>query len=619
MTGRLGRYKQIGKKAAQRILRTGAAPAMRYGASIVGASSRVIAKVRRFACAVRGQMGRRSAFARLKLAQYDPGMLLAVDPIVDYAKAVWDGLVSKAELQDAWRRAMTTVCTAKYPFQAVVGPAGAMVASALRIGWKIPAPHVLRMEDGELLDLTEVCPGVIQQYAERALEEREAASCKMAVRLGYIPNLDPLSEVVNVKRYGGSSAHESVRALGEDGWWTQERLFREAFLGVEDDECRACRVSPFNRKAKVTLDHRCVECPATRAVRESFKDQEIIHEAQRIVTGSSPLFVNGIPAAAPRRKRPAFIERLCGGRAPGLDDDFDWTFSGQAFTDGAMTGPALARLRRAGWAAVCVNGDGAVLHGLHGTCPDDFPTAFRSKLWAVERILMYTCPPLTMRVDNQGVIDGIERGAAWCCSSSRPAADLWRKNWWRLNDIGLEGLVFVKVKGHATQADVDSGRVSKFHRTGNDHADHFAGRGVEVAEHDSPVERDREEHKKAKRWYKWLLTLVRSWPADTQPYDKKRRDEQAVQEQPTDGAQVVSTQNWAAIKRHARLPHTLVQQHGGVWCTACQRHAELSSSIRSMRALVESPCSGGMLNVREGATIAAPCRGGVRQNGHDLW
>ena len=46
-----------------------------------------------------------------------------------------------------------------------------------------------------------------------------------------------------------------------------------------------------------------------------------------------------------------------------------------------------------------------------------------------------------------------------------------------------------KTKGHATDEDVQEGRSSAFEKCGNDNADHFAGRGVDVAIHQSPNQR----------------------------------------------------------------------------------------------------------------------------------
>ena len=58
---------------------------------------------RRFACSMRGDMRGRSSYARLHLANYDPGAQLATDPILEWARAVWDGFANKRDIETAWR------------------------------------------------------------------------------------------------------------------------------------------------------------------------------------------------------------------------------------------------------------------------------------------------------------------------------------------------------------------------------------------------------------------------------------------------------------------------------------------------------------------------------------
>ena len=84
------------------------------------------------------------------------------------------------------------------------------------------------------------------------------------------------------------------------------------------------------------------------------------------------------------------------------------------------------------------------------------------------------------------MVDGWHRGRVSCRVSCRPAADLWRSIWWRLDNMGCDGIDFKKVKGHATEADVEAGRSTPWERDCNDHADHFAKRGVQVAEAQIP-------------------------------------------------------------------------------------------------------------------------------------
>ena len=257
-----------------------------------------------------------------------------------------------------------------------------------------------------------------------------------------------------------------------------------------------------------------------------------MHDAQSAILGGSPLFQHGLPPSLDRVQAPQFMQRTCNDNV----SSEVFSFQGDVFTDGAMRGPAAPHLKRAGWSVVSVDNNGLITFGLYGTCPDDFPSAFRAELLAVERALAYACPPITIHVDNQQVINGIQRGEIWCCASARPAADIWRRVWWRLNDIDSENVHFVKVKGHATEADIDAGRTTRKYMVGNSHADHFAGYGVTIAEECAPVWVARNAYDYAKRWYKWLLTLVSCWPDDMQRPTKSDVRSETVDVVPTAAA-----------------------------------------------------------------------------------
>ena len=88
VVGRMARYQRLGARAARRLIRTGAAPAVRYGARVTGANASAIVAARRASCAAMGSMKGRSSFARLQLADFDVGAVMAVDPILAWAKAV---------------------------------------------------------------------------------------------------------------------------------------------------------------------------------------------------------------------------------------------------------------------------------------------------------------------------------------------------------------------------------------------------------------------------------------------------------------------------------------------------------------------------------------------------
>jgi len=221
---------------------------------------------------------------------------------------------------------------------------------------------------------------------------------------------------------------------------------------------------------------------------------------------------------------PVLEVRCCGGRQPPAD----FTFTGEAFTDRAMTGRAPRAARRAGWACVLVNSEAEVIAGFYGPCPDPFPTSLRAELMAVIQLFRMALPPVTIWVDNKGVVDGWTHGRAWCCASARPAADLWKQFWDKIDDIGAEGISIKKCKGHATVAGVEAGRSTNFPKIGNEHADHFAGRGVQAAEGQSSSSMAREAYREARRWYDWLFVLCSHWPTDMQPRPKAKAKARAA-------------------------------------------------------------------------------------------
>ena len=111
--------------------------------------------------------------------------------------------------------------------------------------------------------LHSVCPTVIKLHAMDDLGRREAAGSSLAARIGGAPDLEPLADFLRSKKARGCAAASSLRALGEGGWWTQERLHREGAGGVEDLFCRACGpgaaqgVAAAQGPATGTIAHRC--------------------------------------------------------------------------------------------------------------------------------------------------------------------------------------------------------------------------------------------------------------------------------------------------------------------------------------------------------------------------
>ena len=475
----------------------------------------------------------------------------------------------------------------------------------MRIGWKSPSPRRFINADGVLLDLDQVCPLQVKLHAEDDILRAEAASSTLATRIGGPPDLEPLRNFITSKKVRGTRAASSLAALGEGGCWAQERLFQEG--RAPDPYCRACAGRQSLGPPIGTIHHRCCACPATADLREAHKGQEIINKAQSALHGREPLFCHGVPILLPKPAVPEHSVRCCGGRQPPAD----FTFTGNAFTDGALRGCFPKACRRGGWACVLVGDNADVIAGFYGPCADHYPTAFRAELRAVIELLVLAAPPINIFVDNQEVIDGWVKGQPWCCSVGRSAADLWRVFWHRVQDIGQEGISIIKCKGHATLADVQAGRSTPFTRKGNDHADHFAGRGVDVAEEMVPSAQWRLQSSEARQWYGWLCVLCSRWPQDVdlrprcaakkEAKPKAKSSRLAMAKQGAPAAVVIEDQSLARAKT-LHQSHQLKSAGQLIWCDSCGAYGQHRFKDLKTQCCGEAKSSklGQLIALREG-------------------
>ena len=342
--------------------------------------------------------------------------------------------------------------------------------------------------------------------------------------------------------------------------------------GVSDPICKACN------NAEGTLYHRCCGCAASSELMlSSTRHREILDIAQAALHCEEPLFQHGVPCLKAPINPPNFVARWCGGI---VVDDFQ--FTGDVYTDGAVSGGGRAGTERSGWSAVMINEHGLVVGGIYGTCPNFFPSSLRAELWGVIQALRHALLPLTLWVDNSGVVDGFAKGREWCCHSGRQAADLWRLLWWKVDDLGYGGISILKTKGHATYADIQEGNASWLGKIGNDHADHFAKMGAQLAEELSSTQGDRLAFRQAKAWYAWLATLVSHWPSDTtkrgvkrkrSPQCRRRAASSRRNASPTPGVAAASVPT--DVGRRFGNGHQVFQSGQLFWCHVCGAYAEL--------------------------------------------
>ena len=219
-----------------------------------------------------------------------------------------------------------------------------------------------------MISLDEIGPRDVQMLANRALMHKEAPESSFAKQTGIPPDLEPLRCFLGTIRRTKAAA--SLRALGEGGWWTQERMHEAGFAGVEDSTCRACN------DLVGSLYHRCCGCSASADLRRrNPKHQAILNVAQSALHCGEPLFQHGVPMLKEPLMPPPFVTRWCGGV-----EVADFQLSGDAFSDGSVLMGGRKGNERAGWATVMIDRHGKVIGGIYGSCPDYFPSSLRAEL-----------------------------------------------------------------------------------------------------------------------------------------------------------------------------------------------------------------------------------------------
>ena len=129
-----------------------------------------------------------------------------------------------------------------------------------------------------------------------------------------------------------------------------------------------------------------------------------------------------------------------------------------------------------------LNSDGpnpfAVAVAVRGHVPMTRVDSTTCEIWALIEALQRHVGTARIYCDNDHVVEGPVLGRAACVAGSNPYCELWKRVWELLGDIGSNGcddLVSIfPVKGHATQADLDSGAITAQAKAGNTWADQLA-------------------------------------------------------------------------------------------------------------------------------------------------
>ncbi len=103
-----------------------------------------------------------------------------------------------------------------------------------------------------------------------------------------------------------------------------------------------------------------------------------------------------------------------------------------------------------------------------------------AEIYAAVMAIRHGMPPLALHTDCQLLVDGFERGRVWCVSYKRAYAEVWSEFWKLAEDVGIQNLHIIKVKGNAKLSEVVAGLVCSQARLGNRLADKAAKSGAKA-------------------------------------------------------------------------------------------------------------------------------------------
>ena len=325
--------------------------------------------------------------------QVDPAYRCNRDPILMWLQGLWDHRLPRAWMQTAFLRATHDMAKCKRPWQVVKGPAGAVVATLRRIGWRVISPVKWETHVG-VVHVCKTCPKSIAKLVDQATEMwlwREVA--------GKNPTFDGFASGALMKPIlrllrepstpDWSEKHKGqLRSIVAEGQWPQARLFRAGL--VDDPSCVACG-HPAG-----TMHHRFWDCPARESFRRAYGIDAIIRCAR-----SRPLWPLFTRALAPSRlrKAPAPIMEDAPNDTPVWDIHPEFgCLTGDICGDGSGLGGTEAMLRRCGYSVCQVlhdnagDDEGVITGSLSGALPGVIQEVPLAELYGLYMALRHALP-----------------------------------------------------------------------------------------------------------------------------------------------------------------------------------------------------------------------------------
>ncbi len=195
----------------------------------------------------------------------DPAFDANVAPVLAWAEAVWSGLCPMSLLQVATSRAAAALTRARHPWSAVRGPAGALLATAARLGWQVVDASTLITDAGRRIDLHSDPPVVVKAEVIAAVTRwRWRRTARLAADAPEAANgggfcIRPLRWLLRprARKHGWAAEQQAaLRSAVVNAQWPQQRLYTAGL--VDEPWCQLCAAAGATRHGTAPI---CAEPP----------------------------------------------------------------------------------------------------------------------------------------------------------------------------------------------------------------------------------------------------------------------------------------------------------------------------------------------------------------------
>ena len=325
------------------IHRTGAGPAATYGNACLGTAEGSLAQTRAITAFSLGGSQTGNLDLRLMLADArvdpDPALVLAVDPLFEWAVAVWEARPPLETLQAALLSEAVRLGAKKRPWSGVYGPAGAFLLSAYRLGWAVKSAREVITDDNHELDLLRISPGAVRKLARSSVERwrwRRLARLPGHSSLANGGWLLPIRQAL-VDPDLNASERAYVKSVCAGCQWPEARLHKNGKSAT--DKCQRCLAHVG------TLEHRHWHCEADKLKRSDLMEPYVRDAVLQTETLTKERLLFPDPGQVLAKIGGSDTHFNYALRPP------DDAFTGDLFLDGSGYGQTTA-YPRAGWAVV---------------------------------------------------------------------------------------------------------------------------------------------------------------------------------------------------------------------------------------------------------------------------